>query len=100
MFYLLLDTSFTKHDFIANIILFILYNIWLYLIHNKTFIEFNKSQKNNNLEGINENYKFRLDKARRDYKNNKERINNNYKNILNKYNICNNIDSKINKNLN
>jgi len=86
MFYFLLHTPFTKSDFIANIILYILYCIWLYLIHNKKFIDLDSLQIKKNLESINKKYKIRLDKAHKDYNNNIDKINYNYNIILNNYN--------------
>jgi len=93
MFYLLLDIPYTKPDIIMNIIIFILFNIWLYVLHKK-FLFNHIIHKKINLENINKNYKIKLDDVHKNYKiklDKYNKINNDNKNI-------NNIDDKIFKN--
>jgi len=101
MFYLLKDITYNLPNIIANIIIFIIYNIWLNKIHNINYFKslgkiINKDNDNdNNIYDIN---KKKLIFLNNNYKKNFDEINNNlkYKLIKEKYNFNENKMNKVN----
>lgn len=88
--YFLLDTPFTISDFKFNLLIFIIFNIWVTKVLKKPFKLlnindiFNNKQKN--LEDYSKINKIKLDKLNNEYKNEFENINKKYIIQLKKFN--------------
>jgi hypothetical protein len=90
MFYLLLDVKFDLSNFIANIVVYLIYILWLYKIHNVNYFEniikMCSGNKKEEKKYILQLYKNKLNNLNTFYLDRLQEINSNFKNKLIKSN--------------